>query len=143
MNITPTDKLIDTIKQIANDVFKTLGSGHSECIYCEAMQVEFRLRGIGYERERTVEVTYRGHYIGTGLADLVVRCAEDDDYRNAIAIELKVLKDEITLLEEQQLRIYMRGLEVKKGLVINFASPSRAKSKQQLAYVPQIVQVWL
>jgi hypothetical protein len=38
---------IPTIKEIATDVYRTLGSGFAETIYDHAMQVGLRLRGSG------------------------------------------------------------------------------------------------
>jgi hypothetical protein len=39
---------LNKIKQIAKDVYKTLGSGHQECVYDKAMQVGLRLAGIKF-----------------------------------------------------------------------------------------------
>jgi GxxExxY protein len=44
------------IKDIAQDVYKTLGSGFSEDVYDRAMQVGLRLANIGYEGQKVIEL---------------------------------------------------------------------------------------
>jgi GxxExxY protein len=63
------------IRNIAEDVYKTLGSGFSEEVYDRAMQVGLRLANIGYEGQKVVELTYKDHYVGEGYPDLVVHLA--------------------------------------------------------------------
>src|SRR5438477_11509619 len=60
------------IREIADDVYKTLGSGFSEDVYDRAMQVGLRLGKIGYEGQKVVELKYKEHYVGEGYPDLVV-----------------------------------------------------------------------
>ena len=55
-----------TIREIAEDVYKTLGSGFSEDVYDRAMQVGLRLAKIGYEGQKVVELKYKDHYVGEG-----------------------------------------------------------------------------
>jgi GxxExxY protein len=54
------------IREVAEDVYRELGSGHAECVYDAAMQVGLRLRGMQYEGQKVVELTYRGHHVGEG-----------------------------------------------------------------------------
>ena len=51
------------IRKIAEDVYKTLGSGFSEDVYDRAMQVGLRLAKIGYEGQKVVELKYKEHYV--------------------------------------------------------------------------------
>ena len=44
------------IREIAEDVYKTLGSGFSEDVYNRAMQVGLRLAKIGYEGQKVLIV---------------------------------------------------------------------------------------
>jgi GxxExxY protein len=112
------------IREIANDVYNKLGSGHSEVIYRCAMEVGLRLRHIGYQSERPIEVKYEGHCVGRGQADLVVGSAED-----TIIVELKAVPTALGPPEMQQLKNYMSSLGVKRGLLINFPQPSRPQRK--------------
>ena len=50
-----------SICQIAQDVYRVLGSGHPEIVYDRAMQVGLRLEGIKYESQKVIELKYRDH----------------------------------------------------------------------------------
>lgn len=43
----------------AMEVHKALGKGFTEYVYQDALEVEFKQRGIPYEREKPVKVYYR------------------------------------------------------------------------------------
>ena len=66
---------IARIKSIAEDVYRTLGSGFSEGVYDRALQVGLRLAKIPYEGQKVVELKYKDHYVGEGYPDLVIRSA--------------------------------------------------------------------
>ncbi len=115
------------IRRIAQDVYRTLGSGFSEDVYDRAMQVGLRLAGLKYEGQKVVELKYRDHYVGEGYPDLVVRVG-----RLKIIVELKAVSGELGASEEQQLRNYMRILGIERGLLINFQHPGRKQGKTRL-----------
>src|SRR5438094_8892137 len=115
-----------TIREIAEDVYKTLGSGFSEDVYDRAMQVGLRLAKIGYEGQKVVE-KYKDHYVGEGYPDLVVHLGNEK-----LIVELKAISGELGASEEQQLRNYMNILNVKRGLLINFQQPGRKQGKTTL-----------
>ena len=50
------------IREIAEDVYKTLGSGFSEDVYDRAMQVGLRLAKIGYEGQKPIETPGDGAF---------------------------------------------------------------------------------
>jgi len=115
------------VREIAADVYKTLGSGFSEDVYDRAMQVGLRLANIGYEGQKVVELKYKDHYVGEGYPDLVVQL---DDRK--LIVELKAISGELGASEEQQLRNYMTSLEVERGMLINFQQPGRKQGKTKL-----------
>jgi len=90
------------------------------------MEVGLRLRNIKYESERVVEVEYEGHCVGRNQADLVVWSGDD-----RILVELKAAPCALGPPEKQQLRNYMKSLEVNKGLLINFPQPDRPRKKRK------------
>jgi len=114
------DENTKKISKIASDVYRKLGSGHSESVYDKAMQVGLRLAGIKYESQKVVELKYKNHYVGEGFPDLIVIFP-----RVKIVVELKAIGGKIGFSEERQLRNYMELLGIKKGLLINFSKPQK------------------
>ena len=115
------------IREIAEDVYKTLGSGFSEEVYDRAMQVGLRLANIGYEGQKVIELKYKEHYVGEGYPDLVVHLGDEK-----LIVELKAISGELGASEEQQLRNYMTILNVQRGMLINFQQPGRKQGKTKL-----------
>src|SRR5262245_43666799 len=118
---------IAIIREIAEDVYRTLGSGFSEDVYDRAMQVGLRLANIRYEGQKVVELKYKDHYVGEGYPDLVIQLGDEK-----LVVELKAISGELGASEEQQLSNYMAILNVKRGLLINFQQPGRKQGKTKL-----------
>ena len=123
----PVEVGIARIKTIAEDVYRTLGSGFSEEVYDRALQVGLRLAKIPYEGQKVVELKYKDHYVGEGYPDLVVRCGDEK-----IIVELKAVSGELGASEEQQLRNYMKILQVRYGILINFQHPGKKAGQTRL-----------
>lgn len=119
----PNPKL-QKIKQIARDVYRSLGSGFSEDVYDKAMQVGLRLAKIKYESQKVVGLKYKDHHVGEGYPDLVVQLGKDK-----VVLEFKATQGEMGIPEEQQLKNYMKILKVKNGLLINFQQPGKKEDK--------------
>jgi len=118
---------IAKIKKIAEDVYKTLGSGFSEDVYDKAMQVGLRIAKIRYESQKVIELKYKDHCVGEGYPDLVVNLDSDK-----VVVELKAVGSELGVAEEQQLKNYMKILKIKQGLLINFQQPGKKEGKTKL-----------
>jgi len=118
---------VDQIKKIAKDVYRALGSGFSEEVYDKAMQVGLRLGKFRYEGQKVVELKYKDHCVGEGYPDLVIRVG-----REKIIVELKAINGSLGASEEQQLRNYMKILDAKQGLLINFQQPGRNPKKTKI-----------
>ena len=95
------------------EVHNILGPGYSEKIYEEALSKELRNRDIGYERQKLVEVYYKGEKIGEYRLDLVVE--------NKIILELKAVS-ELSNIFEAQLLSYLKAAGMKLGILVNFGS---------------------
>jgi len=95
------------------EVHNILGPGYSEKIYEEAVSKELRNRGIGYERQKLVEIYYKGEKIGEYRLDLVLE--------NRIILELKAVS-ELSNIFEAQLLSYLKAAGMKLGILVNFGS---------------------
>jgi GxxExxY protein len=79
-----------------------------------------------YESQKVIELRYRDHYVGEGYPDLVVHNGEK------VVVELKAVAGKMGACEEQQLRNYMKILDIKLGLLINFQMPGKKEGKTEL-----------
>ena len=102
---------MEKIKELANNIYKILGAGHSERIYHNAMEVSLRKHNIQYETERIVPIVFEGHTIGNMRADLIIE--------NEIITELKSTKS-LNIIMKQQLNNYLKLTGLKQGILINF-----------------------
>tara|TARA_Y100000389_G_C17471014_1_gene530868 strand:+ start:8054 stop:8461 length:408 start_codon:yes stop_codon:yes gene_type:complete len=108
------------IRQIVDEVYEALGSGHSERIYHNAMEVSLRELNIPYESERHVPIYYKNHVIGMARADIILR--------HNVVLELKSVK---TLTENMisQARKYLHQLKLNTGYLINFPVSEGCKAE--------------
>ncbi len=120
------------LRQIAHDVYSDLGSGHDEKVCRRAMEVDFRLRGVPYDSERVLELRYKDHYVGENYADLIVRHDEE-----VWVLELKAVPGGLCGGEKQQLRKYMKILNISNGLLINFHKPKTSRPTLKDGDTPQ------
>ena len=99
----------------AIEVHRELGHGYLELVYERALEVELKSKGIRFERQVPMPVTYKGHSLGMFVADLVVA--------DCIIIELKA-SETTTPRDEAQLINYLRASKIPVGLLFNFGSSS-------------------
>ncbi len=100
----------------AQEVHRTLGNGFLEAIYQEALAIELTNRNIPYQKEKELEIHYKGH-------KLTKRYLTDFICYQSIIIELKALNS-LTTEHEAQLLNYLYATKHKLGLLINFGQPS-------------------
>ena len=100
------------------EVHKILGKGHSEIIYSDALEYEFKRNSINYSRETQYNVIYKGiilpHYY---FADFVVF--------DEIILEIKAIS-ELSNSEIRQTLNYLAVSKNKLGLLVNFGQDSLA-----------------
>ena len=99
------------IIQCAMEVHNILGPGYPERIYEEALVREFGKGGISFERQKQIELSYKGEKIGDFWLDLVVE--------EKIVVELKAVS-ELSDVFEAQVLSYLKATGLKLGLIINF-----------------------
>lgn len=100
------------INGAAMNVYNSLGHGFLEAVYQEALELEFIKRGIPYEREKELKISYEGKELRqTYKADFV--CYGD------IIVELKA----VAYLDDShrsQVFNYLKATGFKLGLLYNF-----------------------
>ena len=120
----------------AKYVYSTLGAGHEEAIYRDAMSIELQDRGFTVKTEAPVSIKYRSKkgknmIVGSGKIDLYIMKAE-----KYTVIELKtvgrILKEGGNKTKENtkeyiQLKKYLEALDIENGLLINFPFPPEDK----------------
>ena len=102
------------ILEAAIEVHRILGPGFLESVYEEALAHEFDLRGIPYERQKTIDIQYKSIVAGEHRLDFLVE--------GKVVLDLKAKKD----FEEIDVAIalsYLRATEKRVGLLINFNKP--------------------
>ena len=98
------------------EVHKTLGKGFLEIVYKDALEIEFNLRGIPYEREKCFEVFYKGIKLNRQFhADFFCY--------NAVVLEAKALDGVVESLYRQTLN-YLAASFQPLGLLVNFGEDS-------------------
>ena len=94
------------------DVYSKLGPGLLESVYEEALIYELEKRGLLVERQLEVPIHYDGQILKTTLKlDLLVQ--------KRIVVELKSVK-ELQEVFFKQTRTYLRLLNLKVGILVNF-----------------------
>lgn len=93
-------------------VHKALGCGFLEKVYQDALEIEFKDRNIPYEREKNIQVFYKGKSLGEPYrADFVCY--------GKIIVELKAV-EELCGVHRAQVVNYLKATEMKLGLLVNF-----------------------
>lgn len=99
----------------AMEVHSNLGPGFLESVYEEALAIEFDMRKVRYERQKGIDVFYKGLLAKQFVCDFLVG--------EKVLVELKALKA-ITGVEEAQILNYLRSTGLEVGLLINFGERS-------------------
>lgn len=105
--------LTHTIIGSAMQVHAALGNGFQEVIYQRAIAIEMQWQGLSFEREKDMDIHYRGVQVGTRRVDFLVE--------NSVMVELKA----ITILEDVHLAQainYLEAYHLPTGLLINFGA---------------------
>ncbi len=99
----------------AIEVHRALGPGLLESAYEECLCHELHLRGLSFERQVDLPVTYKGLHLGCGYKiDLIVE--------HEVVLELKAIET-ILPVHEAQLLTCMKLSGRHVGLLINFNTP--------------------
>jgi GxxExxY protein len=98
------------------EVHKVLGKGHNENVYGDALEYEFKMNNIPYEREKQYNINYK---------DIVLPRYYFSDFTvfGEIILELKAILT-LTSSETKQVLNYLAASKNKIGLLVNFGEDS-------------------
>ena len=103
-------EIIGACMEVANE----LGTGFLESVYQEALSFEFLELGIPFEKERLLDVFYKGQLLNKKfVADFI--CF------NEVILELKVM-DALYPEHTAQVLNYLKATGKKVGLLVNFGT---------------------
>jgi len=99
----------------AMEIHKQLGSGFQEVVYQRALSIEMNLQELRHEREKEIDIYYKGFRIGKRRVDFFV----DDK----IMVEIKAVKalEDVHLAQAMN---YLEAYNMEVGLLINFGGKS-------------------
>ena len=122
LDIPPTDTPdVAMVRGLATEILSTLGAGHTESVYHNSMKIGLQDANLKFETERDIIIKFRGRYVGTVRADLIVE--------NRLVIELKSSSATDSVVSDaiEQCRIYMRETATPSGVVVVFPKRSCGK----------------
>ncbi len=98
------------------EVHKVLGKGHNENVYGDALEYEFKMNNVPYEREKQYNINYK---------DIVLPRYYFSDFTvfGEIILELKAIQT-LTSSETKQVLNYLAASKNKIGLLVNFGEDS-------------------
>ena len=112
---TEEDAVARAVIGAAIEVHRCLGPGLLECVYEQALCHEFTLRRMPFLRQQRVPISYKGVKLDADLRfDVLVD--------NQVLVEIKA-KEILAPTDKPQLLTYLRLLDLKIGLLINFHVP--------------------
>lgn len=98
----------------AIEVSNTLGAGFLESVYENALCEEMVRKGLHFQRQKPLQVKYKGKLVGNYIADVVVE--------DRLLLELKALS-RLSGEHEAQVMNYLKASGLSVGLLFNFGVP--------------------
>jgi len=111
-----TDKILKSFFVVYNE----LQYGFLENIYEKAMLMELSETGLHVERQKQIEVFYKGRILGHYVTDLIIE--------EKVILELKA-QPAIMETHEAQLLHYLRATTYEVGLLLNFGNKPEFRRK--------------
>ncbi|MBI9020895.1 MAG: GxxExxY protein [Verrucomicrobia bacterium] len=105
------DELAKTVIDACIEVHRALGPGYLESVYEEALAKELALRQIPFERQKAIDVNYKGESVGQARLDLLVG--------GLLVVELKAVES-LVPIHTAQVISYLKAGTFQLGLLINF-----------------------
>lgn len=99
----------------AMEVHKILGRGFLESVYQVALEKELTLRGIRFQHQVELPVSYKGDLVGMYKADLVIE--------GKVIVEIKGIS-KLNASHNAQALHYLAATGLQLAIIINFGSSS-------------------
>lgn len=109
---------------LAMKVHRALGPGFLESVYANALEIELRVAGISFEREKKLQVFYRGEIVGDFACDF---------FLDGLVLEIKAVTA-LVAAHEVQLVNYLSATGIEHGLLLNFGGQSLEFKKKFRTY---------
>ena len=106
-----TEKVIGAAMEVHNN----LRNGFLESVYEEAMAIELDLQKIPFEKQKPVDVFYKGRLAKQFFCDFIID--------GKVLVELKAIK-RLSETENAQVLNYLKAIKLPLALLINFGSSS-------------------
>jgi GxxExxY protein len=100
------------VMDVALEVHRNMGLGFGKEEYCRAMAHEFELEKIPFERDKNIELSYKGSVAGQYLLDFVA-------FDSVVVSVLS--EDRLTYMDETKMKSILKATRMKLGLIINFS----------------------
>lgn len=107
----PEEEIVTRTIGCGIEVHRVLGPGFRERIYERAFQLELESRGLSFECEKPIDVSYKKWKIPGQRIDLIVE--------GVVVVELKTVS-RIKPLHRRQVLSYLKSSGLKVGLLMNF-----------------------
>ena len=104
-------RITNNIMGAAIAVHRELGPGYMESTYENSLALEFRARGIQFERQAVIPVLYRGEKVGEARVDFVVE--------QSVILELKAAES-IAPIHVAQCVSYLKASRLRLAILLNF-----------------------
>ena len=106
------DPLTDRIIGAAMTVHSAFGAGLLESVYQNSLCLELRARGIRFQAQQAIDITYRDLHVGHLVTDIVVE--------ERVILELKSV-EKLEPIHTAQLITFLKATGIKTGLLIDFS----------------------
>jgi GxxExxY protein len=109
------NKVTELVIGCAYRVGSTLGYGFLEKVYENALAIDLRKANLPITQQHALKVIYSGEVVGNYVADIVVA--------DSRIVEIKAVQ-RLDKIHAAQCLNYLRALNFRIGLLINFGAPS-------------------
>jgi len=129
MNRIEEDTLSRNVIGCAFDVNNQMGFGFLESVYENCLAILFTRKGLAFERQKALTVTFNGQIGGDFIADFLVE--------DSLLLELKTVQV-LHPVHEAQLVNYLAATGIDRGLLINFGPGKVDIRRKWREYTPTV-----